>query len=50
MMCFSELDIKGSLPKCIRILITVNTEANQKDINHVYLKGAQVLRKDLTNK
>ncbi len=50
MMCFSELDIKGSLQKCIRILITVNTEANQKDINHVYLKDAQILRKDLTNK
>ncbi len=50
MMCFSELDIKGALQKCIRLLITVNTQVSQEDIKHVYLKGAQILRKDITNK
>ncbi len=47
MMCFNELKIEGSLRKCLRILITVNTELAQDQIKHVYLKGAANLRKDL---
>ena len=48
MMCFNELQIDGSLEKCLRILIVVNTEKQQEEIQHVYLKGAKVLRSDLT--
>lgn len=47
MMCFNEMNIKKSLRKCLRILITVNTDLAQSSIKHVYLKGAQILRKDL---
>ncbi len=47
MMCVSELNIKNSLQKCLRILITINTELAQNEIKHVYLKGAAILRKDL---
>ena len=47
MMCFNELNIENSLRKCLRILITVNTELAQDQIKHVYLKGAANLRKDL---
>lgn len=47
MMCVSEMCIKNSLEKCLRILIVINTELLQSDIKHVYLKGADKLRKDL---
>lgn len=47
MMCFNELEIQNSLRKCLRILITINTELAQNEIKHVYLKGAANLRKDL---
>lgn len=47
MVCFNEMKIQNSLKKCLRILITVNTELAQTEIKHVYLKGAQNLRKDL---
>ena len=50
MMCFNELDIKNSLSMCLRILIVVNTEKSQKEIHHVYLRGAQKLRPDLNIK
>lgn len=40
-----EPDIKGSLKLCIRVLALVETD---KTVNHVYLKGAENLRKDLT--
>ena len=47
MMCFNELKIDNSLRKCLRILITINTDLAQDQIKHVYLKGAQKLREDL---
>ena len=49
MMCFNEAEIEGSLRKCIRVLIEVNTSKTQDEIKHIYLKGAKNLRKDLIN-
>ena len=47
MVCFPELNIQNSLSMCLRVLITINTELMQDKINHIYLKGAKNLRKDL---
>lgn len=47
MICYQELDIKGSLRKCLRILLTYNCEKEQNEIKHIYLKGAKTLRPDL---
>ncbi|OLN23237.1 chorismate mutase [Domibacillus antri] len=46
-MCMQELAVQGGLEKCIRIMMHVNTDASQKEIQHVYLEGAVVLRPDL---
>ncbi len=46
-MCMQEIPVPGSLPKCIRIMFHVNTDARQNEINHIYLEGASVLRPDL---
>ena len=37
------MKIQGSLQKCLRILVTINTELAQNEIKHVYLKGAGYL-------
>jgi len=42
-----EIDVPGSLPKCIRILIQINCQKSQTEIEHCYLRGAEILRKDL---
>ncbi|MDE6597404.1 MAG: (d)CMP kinase [Clostridia bacterium] len=42
-----EPDIEGSLKKCIRVMVLAETEGK---IEHVYLKGAANLRKDITKK
>ncbi len=47
MMCYNEADIEASIAKCIRILVSFNTEKKQDEIKHIYLKGAQKLRQDL---
>jgi len=39
--------IDGSLPKCIRALVLADTAIPQREIRHVYLKGAAKLRPDL---
>jgi chorismate mutase len=47
LMCGHEMSVPGSLPMCLRVTIMVNTEKAQKDIQHVYLRGAAALRPDL---
>lgn len=47
LMCASEMAVPGSLPRCIRVLVLVNTLKPQKQIKHVYLSGAARLREDL---
>jgi chorismate mutase len=44
---FTEIPIPDGLPRCIRVLLHVNTEKTQDAIVHVYLDGARVLRPDL---
>jgi len=50
LMCMSEIPIDGALEKCIRILLTINTNKSQKEINHVYLRKAVTLRPDIALK
>ena len=45
LLCTREINVPGSLPKCIRILMLVNSEKPQKDIKNVYLKDAVKLRR-----
>jgi chorismate mutase len=44
LMCGNELDVPGSLRKCIRILLHWNTSKTSAEIRHVYIKGAAKLR------
>ena len=46
LMCGHEMDVPGALPGCLRILLHVNTPLRQDQIEHVYLRGATVLRPD----
>lgn len=47
MMCFQEMHVENSLKNCIRILMVVNSDKQQNEFKHQYLKGAIVLRQDL---
>lgn len=48
LMCSTEIPVQGALPKCIRLLIQVNTNKGQRDMKHVYLNEARSLRPDLS--
>lgn len=46
LLCGHEMQVPGSLPRCLRVMLHVNTEKSQHEIVHVYLRGAKVLRPD----
>jgi chorismate mutase len=47
LICARELDIEGGTPRCIRVMIHVDTDRPRGDLHHVYLEGARNLRDDL---
>ena len=47
LLCGHEMNVPGSLPMCLRILLHVNTDKPASAIRHVYLRGARVLRPDV---
>ena len=48
LLCTYEVDVPGSLRKCVRVLIHWNTTKPQDAIRHVYIKEAVKLRPDLS--
>ncbi len=47
LLCARELDIDGSIPRCVRLLVHAYTPRSVADLRHVYLHGASQLRTDL---
>lgn len=48
LMCFQEIPVPNSLPRCIRVLLHWNTDLPQQSIHHIYLGEAAMLRPDLS--
>lgn len=46
LLCGHEMNVPGSLERCIRVLIHWNTSRKSEEIIHVYLKDAENLRPD----
>ena len=49
LLCTHEINVPGSLQKCVRILAHWNTDKPQDEIRHVYIKDAVKLRPDLSD-
>ncbi|MFC3882720.1 chorismate mutase [Bacillus songklensis] len=47
-MCMREIPVPDSLPKCIRVMMTVNVDIPQKEVKHIYLREAVSLRPDFS--
>lgn len=48
LLCSQEIPVPGALPRCIRILMLINTTKTLDEVTHVYLRDAERLRPDLT--
>lgn len=47
LMCARELEIGGSMPRVVRLMAHVETTRTRAEVRHVYLRGAQALRRDI---
>ncbi|MGJ6963194.1 chorismate mutase [Streptosporangium sp. G11] len=47
LICASEIDVPGALPRVVRLMAHVDVERSRQDIQHVYLRGAVALRVDI---
>lgn len=47
LLCARELEITGSMPMCIRVLLHMGTDKSRAALRHVYLHKAVGLRDDL---
>ena len=44
LLCGHEMNVPNDLPRCLRILMLVNTEKGPEEITHVYLGAAEGLK------
>jgi chorismate mutase len=49
LLCTCEIPVPGSMGRCIRILLHLNTDKAQREMVHVYLRDAKRLRPDVSS-
>ena len=47
LLCASEIDVPGAMPRVVRLLMHVETGKPRAALQHVYLRGATALRLDI---
>ena len=47
LLCCSEIDVPGAMPRVVRLLMHVETASPRQAIQHVYLRSAAALRLDI---
>ncbi|SRR6266566_296246 len=47
LLCATEIDVPGALPRVVRLLMHIDTSRSRPEIQHVYLRGAVALRLDI---
>ncbi|MEW6541279.1 MAG: chorismate mutase [Bacillota bacterium] len=48
LLCATEINVPGAMPRCLRVLMHVHTGRSQNEIKHVYLGRTAALRPDLS--
>jgi chorismate mutase len=47
LLCCSEIAVPNAMPRVVRLMMHVETEAPRSAVQHVYLRGAATLRLDI---
>lgn len=47
LLCAVEVDVPGAMPRVVRLLAHVDTDRPREQVQHVYLRGAVALRRDI---
>ena len=49
LLCSVELDVRGAMPRCVRVLVHLYTDLGPGELQHAYLRDARELRTDLAD-
>jgi chorismate mutase len=47
LLCTIEVDVPGAMPRVVRLMAHADMDVPRRDVQHVYLRGAVALRRDL---
>jgi chorismate mutase len=47
LLCTTEIDVPGSLPRVVRLMAHAEMDVPRSKVQHVYLRGAVALRRDI---
>jgi len=47
LLCCTEIDVPGAMPRVVRLMMHVETEQPRGALQHAYLRGAVALRLDI---
>jgi chorismate mutase len=47
LMCAREIPVPGSMPRCVRVMVHLESDKRRDELHHVYLEQAKGLRDDL---
>lgn len=47
LLCTTEIDVPGSMPRVVRLMAHAEMQVPRSQVQHVYLRGAVALRRDL---
>ena len=47
LICAKEIDVIGSLPRVVRVMVHAYSDLPHAEIKHIYRRGAEVLRRDI---
>ncbi|MER5769469.1 chorismate mutase [Streptomyces sp. NPDC001985] len=47
LICAQEMEVRGAMPRVVRVLAHVESPLDRAEITHVYLGAAAALRKDI---
>jgi chorismate mutase len=47
LLCTTEIDVPGALPRVVRLMAHADMDVPRSTVQHVYLRGAVALRRDI---
>lgn len=47
LLCAVEIDVPGAMPRVVRLLAHAESQLSRGQVQHVYLRGAAALRRDI---
>lgn len=48
LLCATEIDVQGAMPRVVRVMLHAESSLSRAEVQHVYLRGTEDLRRDIS--